>query len=194
MMIAHHDDNERRGGSGEMGDHDPRTAIDASNPGLIASPLDFLFAEHLRQRQFAKILTLIADGVINRKTITSAIAFVKGDLALHILDEEICFFPTLQSMCEPEDKIDAILGLLAAEHREDEAASEAVVKILQQIAGGGRADEAGRLVLRDFADHLRHHIALENGVLLPIARARMNDDALRFVAQSMAMRRGGARK
>ncbi len=190
MSIAHHDGHERRDGAGAIGDDDPRAAIDPVEPALLATPLDFFFAEHLRQRQLAKILTLIADGLINRRTIATVIAFIRTDLAQHILDEEISFFPFLRPLCHPEDNIDAILNLLAEEHRADESESEAMIAILDDMAKGGEAGDAARGKLRDFADRLRHHLALENGVLLPLARARMTGDALRLVAQSMAARRG----
>jgi hemerythrin-like domain-containing protein len=194
MSIAHHDGHDRRdGGAGAIGDDDPRAAIDPAAPALVAAPLDFFFAEHLRQRQLAKILTLIADGLINRRTIATVIAFIRTDLAQHILDEEISFFPFLRPLCHPEDNIDAILNLLAEEHRADESESETMIAILENMAKGGEPGDAARAGVRDFADRLRHHLALENGVLLPLARARMTSDALRLVAQSMAARRGGAR-
>ena len=193
MSVADHGDEEKNGGPDRMEDGDPRAAIDVSDPSLIATPLDFLLSEHLRQRQFAKILTLIADGVINRRTIGDVINFIKHDLAQHILDEEISLFPILRPLCGTEDKIEAILGVLADEHREDEDASDAILNILQNIEKGEPSTPEDRAALRNFADHLRHHIALENGVLLPIARARMTADALRIVAQSMAARRGRTR-
>ena len=193
MSIAHHDEHEPRDGSGAIGDEDPRAAIDPAETSLIAAPLDFLYAEHLRQRQLAKILTLIADGLINRRTISAVIAFIKTDLAQHILDEEISFFPFLRPLCHSEDNVDAILNLLAEEHRADESESETMIATLEIMAKGGEPGDAARASVRDFADRLRHHLALENGVLLPLARARMTRDALRLVAQSMAARRSGVR-
>lgn len=192
MSVADHGGEDINGGAGRMDDSDPRAAIDSLDTSLIAAPLDFLLAEHLRQRQFAKILTLIADGVINRRTVSDVIWFIENDLAQHILDEEISLFPILRPLCEPDDKIDAILDVLADEHREDESASDVILKILRRIEEGEASTPADRAALRNFADHLRHHIALENGVLLPIARTRMTADALRIVAQSLAARRGRA--
>ncbi len=188
-MIAHHDDLGRSGDFDEIDGRGSKAAIDPPDLKLISSPLDFLFAEHLRQRQFAKILALAADDVINRKTIRSVIAFIRADLAQHIRDEEIAFFPSLRRLCGPDDNIDAILDVLAEEHREDETASEAVLSTLQKLEKGEKASEAESAALRDFADHLRRHIALENGVLLPIARARMTAEALSLVAQSLASAR-----
>ncbi len=191
MSIVDHDDQKDKVGVNGAGNDDPRAAIGAALSGYTASPLDFLFGEHLRQRQLAKVLMLIADGVINRKTIASAISFIEKDLALHIMDEELSLFPVLRSVCEADDKIDEILDILAKEHREDESGSDEIVAILKVMVAGGPATPHGAERLRDFADRLRHHLALENGVLLPIARTRLTGDALRSVADSIAARRQG---
>ncbi|MEK7266433.1 MAG: hemerythrin domain-containing protein [Pseudomonadota bacterium] len=192
-MISQGDDRNKTVGPGGGDPHDPRAAIDAPSSDCTTSPLDFLFDEHLRQRQFAKVLSLIADGVINRKTIASAILFIETDLALHIGDEERSLFPALRSVCEEEDKIEELLEILAKEHREDEAGSEVITAILKKMAAGGAQSEEDSTQLRDFSDRLRHHLALENGVLLPIARMRMNTTALRTVGESMTARRKGGK-
>lgn len=194
MSIADHAGEEGR----EKRDPDDAPSAHAeigrASTDLIGSPIDFLYAEHLRQRQAAKIMTLIADGVINRRTIHAMIEFIENDFALHILDEEISFFPVLRRRCLPDDRIDELLSLLAAEHRDDERISEEIVAILRKLASGDSAGEEDQSTLRRFADHLRHHLALENGVLIPIARARLNDEMLSMIAQSMiARRRGGGR-
>ncbi|WP_293683206.1 hemerythrin domain-containing protein, partial [uncultured Phenylobacterium sp.] len=79
--------------------------------------------------------------------------------------------------------------ILAKEHREDETGSEVLIEILQRMTAGAAPSEDERALLRDFSDRLRHHLALENGVLLPIARTRMNAEALRAVGESMAAHR-----
>lgn len=168
--------------------------IEQASTDLIGSPIDFLYAEHLRQRQAAKIITLIADGVINRRTIHTMIEFITNDLALHVLDEEISFFPILRRRCLPDDRIDELLSVLAADHRDDERMSEEVVAILRKLASGDSAGDEDQSTLRRFADHLRHHLALENGVLIPIARARLNDEMLGVIAQSMIARRRRGRR
>ncbi len=193
MTAAHHDNHERGAGLDNYKAEDPRAAIDAPSVELLSAPLDFLLAEHLRQRQFAKLLTLIADGVINRRAIAGTASFMENDLAQHILDEEVSFFPLLKPLCVADDNIDALLDLLAAEHREDEETSETVLSVLRAMAAGEEPGELDRAALRDFAEHLRHHLALENGVLLPLARARMTPGALRLLAELFATRRRGAR-
>ncbi|NWG92311.1 MAG: hemerythrin domain-containing protein [Parvularculaceae bacterium] len=140
MTIAHGDGRDRGAESDSADRSDPRTAIEPQAAALVNSPLDFLLAEHLRQRQAAKILLLIADGLINRRTIAAVIRFIEDDLAQHILDEEACFFPILRGRCEKDDNIDALLNVLADEHREDEQQSGEALRILRVLAVGGDAD------------------------------------------------------
>jgi len=192
MAAPRHDAPESRGGSGKAAPSEQRISIDPSPSNMASDPLDYLMAEHLRQRQFANLLNFIAEGVINRRTIADAIRFVENDLSEHILDEETSFFPILRPLCVEADKIDDLLGLLAEEHREDEGESEGILTILRAAGAGSAPTEAERERLRLFADHLKRHLALENGVLLPLARARMTPEALQILSQSMLRRRGRA--
>lgn len=183
MAAPHHDAPEGRGGSGRAGPSEKRISIDPPPSNMASDPLDFLMAEHLRQRQFANLLNFIAEGVINRRTIAESIKFVENDLAEHILDEEISFFPILRPLCVEADKIEDLLGLLAQEHREDEGESEDILAILRSAGAGSSPSDEDRERLRLFADRLKRHLALENGVLLPMARARMTPDALDILSQ-----------
>lgn len=193
MMIAQQERGDGRPDAASLDVDHRGSVIDASCANLLSSPLEFLYAEHLRQRQFARLLTLIADGVINRKTIKEAIAFIEADLAHHILDEELSLFPLLRRACPADDRIDELLALLSEDHRQDEGGSEAVLIVLRRMAGGESAQARDEAVLRDFADHLRRHLALENGVLLPLAESRMTPDLLRILSQSMTARRNKTR-
>lgn len=194
MAISHEDEKRERSDEAGGTAREQPGAIDAPPTELLAAPLEFLFAEHLRQRQLANLLELIADGVINRRTIGQVIKFVEVDLAQHILDEEVSFFPLLRPLCAAEDRVDNLLRLLADEHREDENATEDAVRILGGLAKGAAVSESEAEFLRSFASRLKRHLALENGVLLPLARARMTAEALRLLSLSMAERRGGANR
>ena len=92
-------------------------AIEPMPAGLIDSPLDFIFAEHHRQREAASILTLLADGEFDLKGVKSLLAFLETDFALHIGDEELALFPMLREHCLPEDNVERILARLVDEHR-----------------------------------------------------------------------------
>ncbi|MEQ1930214.1 MAG: hemerythrin domain-containing protein [Parvularculaceae bacterium] len=194
MTIAHHDEDQQRSEPDADIDVGSRTAIGPPALNLLDAPLDFLLAEHARQRQAATILSQIADGAVSRQTVSSLVEFIENDLAQHVFDNEVAFFPIVRTNCSPDDNIEALLSLLADEHREDEQVSDEIVVILRGLLQGLNMSDGDRKTLRDFAVHLRHQIALEDGVLLPIARARLNADSLRVISQSMMERRSRRRR
>ncbi|MFP3942288.1 MAG: hemerythrin domain-containing protein [Alphaproteobacteria bacterium] len=157
--------------------------------GLEHSPLDFLFADHHRQRQAVQILLNIADGAYNEAGLRNLVKFLEHDFALHIQDEECDFVPLLRRLCPPEDGIDALAERLAGEHADDKSSVKKVVKSLQNRLAGGKLSGTERETIRAFAAHLRRHLAIENGVLLPIARVRMDPDALAELARAIRSRR-----
>ncbi|MEZ5895426.1 MAG: hemerythrin domain-containing protein [Parvularculaceae bacterium] len=156
---------------------------------LIDSPLDFIFAEHYRQRQAASILMLLADGHFDIDGVGALITFLDEDFALHIGDEELALFPMLRQHCFPEDNVDRILARLVDEHREDEESVETVTDILRQSVSSQSIHANGGRMLRKFAEHIRQHLALENGVLLPIARVRLAEQELGVLADLLKSRR-----
>ena len=157
--------------------------------GLIDSPLDFIFAEHHRQREAALILSMLADGEFNAHGVESLVDFLERDFALHVADEELVLFPMLKACCEPEDDVERIINRLVGEHKEDEASCERAVSILRRRLSGFEMTIEDKRQLRKFSDHIRQHLALENGVLLPIARVRLQDDVLQAVSDSLKERR-----
>jgi hemerythrin-like domain-containing protein len=193
MMVAHQDDPEPRCEVTSLDDDDPRVVIDRVRDDLVSSPLDFIYAEHLRQRQFAKLVHLVADGVINRRTIVGAIKFLDVDFRCHVQDEEKAFFPLLRPLCDEDDNVDGLLTLLTEEHREDAQISRKITKILRRLSEGGEPSKRDSDELRNFADRLKQHLALENGVLLPLARMRMTPEALALLSHSIASHRQGLR-
>ena len=164
--------------------------IEPMPEGLIESPLDFIFAEHHRQREAAAILSMIADGEFNRAGVERLIHFLTSDFALHVGDEETVLFPALKVYCRPDDDVERVIARLAQEHRQDEAGCDRAIKILQKRLCGQLLVPDDAAQLKSFAEHIRQHLALENGVLLPIARVRFSREALASISQSMKRRRG----
>ena len=163
--------------------------IEPMPPELIDTPLDFIFAEHLRQREAATILLAIADGDFSADGVGELVKFLKTDFALHIGDEEIVLFPILRQRCLPEDNIDAVIDRLQEEHREDEDIVEEVIETLEARLRGGVLGVNGIRRLRVFAEHIRQHLALENGVLLPIARVRLDEEDMALLTKQLKIRR-----
>jgi len=163
--------------------------IERSPPGLIESPIEFLFAEHHRQRQAANILHLVADGETKKSGVRKLIEFLKTDFAIHVADEELSFFPLLRLHCLPEDNIDSLIAQLAEEHKKDEETVASVISILENLLAGQALNDAFRQVVRAFAEHIRQHLAIENAALLPIAHVRLDNEALSVLSAMMKERR-----
>ncbi len=157
--------------------------------GLIENPIDFLFAEHHRQRQAADILQQIAGGDFDEIGVRKMINFLEADFAIHVADEEIEFFPLLEQHCLPEDKIHDLIARLTEDHKKDETAVMGVIIFLQELSAGATLKPKARAAIGSFAEHVLQHLAIENAVLLPIARARLDSEALSVLSSMMKERR-----
>src|SRR5690606_3657521 len=127
------------------------------------------------------------------RRVTRLVEFLRNDLPLHIIDEEQDLFPLLRRRVLPEDEVETVLGRLSAEHRADAAQGREVRALLEdalerQAAPG--MDPAARKALRGFASQELQHLALENAVVLPIARLRLTAKDLAGLGRRLAARRG----
>jgi hemerythrin-like domain-containing protein len=163
--------------------------------GAFRHPLEFIFAEHDRQRIACAALERLADDLDAADARDNA-AFVLGylevDLPLHIADEEEDLFPLLRARCLADDRIEAMLVLLRDEHQEDDSHCEALLEPLREIAGGARPADAIAFVAhaRAFASFQRRHLGWENGTILPLAERRLDDADQAALGAKMAARRG----
>ena len=172
------------------------STIESSPPGLLKDPLDFLFAEHFRHRQMCRILVYLAhtpefDGAL----IAATDDFIRYDLALHVIDEEEDLFPLLRRRCEADDAIEDVLGQLSADHALDQAYARAVRDIFSlalQRQEPPSAVPGGPEALRRLAEQEKSHMALENAVVMPLARRRLQPADLAALAIRLAARRGVA--
>ncbi|MDP1631234.1 MAG: hemerythrin domain-containing protein [Caulobacter sp.] len=161
---------------------------------LLAEPLEWFFAEHYRHRQACRLMEHAAGThVFDAELLVQLLDFVRNELAVHVIDEEEDLFPLLRRNALPEDDIERVLGLLSAEHRLDlnQAASlaEHLESCLNQKAAPGLVPTC-RDTLRAFASQELRHLALENAVVLPIARLRLSPADIRGLSQRLAARRG----
>jgi len=168
--------------------------IEPIQPQLLRSPIDFLFAEHYRQRVVLNHLERIAaDPTMPDWTrVAKAILdYLRRDLPYHVQDEERDLFPLMRKRCTAEDRIDAVFRILSAEHVGDDELADLLIDTLKQQRGPGKKEatvELGR-VAHAFAETQRRHLVWENTLVLPLARQRLTDaDLLRF-GRKMAARR-----
>lgn len=76
------------------------------SPSLLASPLDFLREDHLRERQFyAEIDGLAAADALDPRLATAVLRFLNEELNVHLRDEAEDLFPLQARRCTPEDAI-----------------------------------------------------------------------------------------
>ncbi len=156
---------------------------------MLDTPLDFIFADHGRQRQASALLMRIADGEHDREGVEELVAFLEIDFMPHFDDEELGLFPLLRQHCPPEDNIDALIERLLAEHSHDKEVFEKVVDLLKGLLGGQALNPDGARRVRTFAEHIRQHLAFENSVLLPIARVRLGVEPQKALTKTLKERR-----
>jgi hemerythrin-like domain-containing protein len=158
--------------------------------------LDFILREHHRQRQiFAQLEGAAGAETFDAVLLASLIEFIRFDLTLHVIDEEEDFFPMLRRRCLPEDDIGPVLDQMQGEHAEDRRLAQRVRDVLQQALASRRPVkeiEGGAETLREFAEHEKRHLVMENAVLAPFARKRLTHQDLDYLAERFAARRGTA--
>lgn len=163
-------------------------------PEQLLAPLDYIFADHFRQRTLCKLLDGIAtEKVTDLKVMTAVLRFMRDEFGMHVLDEEEDLFPLLRRRTEPEDRIEETLEELCQEHAADRKdASEIVdgLAALEEHAGRRKLAGALRKLIHRFAANERRHLTVENAIVLPLARARLTVDDLRNLGRRMAARRG----
>jgi len=152
-------------------------------PRNIDDPLDILAHEHVRQEWLCDLLETIADGLPG--TLECALAglvteALRNDLPLHHKDEEEGLFPLLCRRAAPEDNIDAVIRQLCREHLADDTYCDDLIDVLQALADGQapKNPEMAGYMIRGFFESYRRHIAFENVVVLPLARARLTAEDL----------------
>jgi len=162
-----------------------------TDPALLAAPLVFIREEHLRERQICAVMDgLAASASLDLKAARTVLHFL-GELCLHIRDMVEDLFPLLLCRCTTEDAIDCTITRIRIDH-------DAVNRLLPRLrAALARCLDAGAdlslgeaTMLMRFAGHVRHQLAAENAILLPIARVRLTQSDLQMLSQHMRIRRG----
>lgn len=167
-------------------------ALEDIPDALLDDPLAYLFADHFRYRAVcARLRQFAQSGEATVAEAREAAKFLGGEFELHHADEDEDLFPALLRRALPEDELAPILARLSADHR---LAVEYRRRILAALA---RPDDAGRVrfgsrlrrALAEFVSNEMNHLAIENGIVLAIARIRLTKSDLAAMSQSMRARR-----
>jgi hemerythrin-like domain-containing protein len=167
-------------------------APESASLRALGNPLDFILADHLREREVCAVLDRIATADLpDADAAVAARGFLAEALPLHLADEERDLFPLLHQRCEPDDEIDRAIRKLTDDHRHAARDTPDIIATLDAIAVSGVAPSAAaRAALIEYAGHARRHLVLENAIVLPFARLRLTEDDLDRLARGMVQRRG----
>ena len=122
------------------------------------------------------------------------IAYLRDDLHLHYRDEDEDLFPVLKRRAHANDNLEDLLVRLSEDHRQATSKTEAIIQILvtPTITESRVFERADRDRMAAYAESEQRHLAIENGIVLVIARMRLTHADLKSISQSMKVRRGMA--
>jgi hemerythrin-like domain-containing protein len=163
-----------------------------TDAALLSSPLEFLCQDHLRERQVCSLLDSLATSLtFDPSSARNVLQFVNEELSAHLQDDAEDLFPLLSRRCTAEDGIGRAIARICTDLEE---ASRLLPRLRAALArcldSGSELSVEDRQVLTRFAGHVRRHLAAENAILLPIARARLTRRDLEMLSSRMRSRRG----
>lgn len=175
------------------GEANARCQLDPLPFKLLDEPLDYLFADHFRERCLTQALRKFAAvGSAPRVEADHVIAYLLHEQPLHHADEEEDLFPLLRRRARPDDELGPILAQLAEDHRRLAPMVDEIVAVLgaQPAKDLVRLRRHMRELLKAYAANEAHHVAIENGIVLVMARKRLNAADLQTMSHAMKARRG----
>lgn len=160
---------------------------------LLDEPLDYIFADHFRQRSIiAALRRFVAAGKATRVEADMVVAYLERDLPLHHEDEDEDLFPAVRRRALPEDDLGGVLARLREDHRQTQPMVEMIAASLSASPARDtiRIDSSTREVMLAYAAGEHRHLAIENGIVLAIARIRLTRNDLKTISRAMKARRG----
>lgn len=160
---------------------------------LLDDPLEYLAADHTRQRVLTSALRRFGEArCAPHGEAVAVAAYLARDLGLHHLDEEEDLFPALRKRQLPGDELDPVLDRLHEDHMR---ATPHLSRIVEALTEPAAADPValGRTACKamlTYAEHERRHLAIENAVVLPMARLRLTPKDVATMSRRMKLRRG----
>lgn len=158
-------------------------------------PIAVIEEDHALQLELYDVLEHLAASLpetIDQNLAALAITILRNGLAQHMNLEEEVLFPLIRIRIAGTPHLLAMLRQLEDEHDADETSASEIADALSGMARGERPQQPVILsyMLRGFCQSQRRHIALENEVVLPLARQVLTAaDLAEFQARIMASSR-----
>jgi hemerythrin-like domain-containing protein len=160
---------------------------------LLKTPLEYILADHFRQRCLCAGLRRIAERRgSGRGAAVAIISYLTTELPRHHQDEDQDLYPALRRRVRPEDELGGILERLEDDHRQAEAQAGAIVDALSAPPGIDPVviDQSAAQLMLSYAVTEHRHLAIENGIVLVIARKRLKSQDIKALSEAMKSRRG----
>jgi len=173
---------------------DRKTDASTDEARLFSDPLGWWYAEHERQRELFSRFELLAlapdfDAALTERLLV----FLREDFPNHIQEEEREWFPRLRMRARPDDDFANILTTVTKDHKEELIEMAKLFDPLQALCTAksplSQEQELSRAI-SDLAKRERQHLAIENAIILPIARLRLTPEDRLAVSHAIALRRG----
>lgn len=154
----------------------------------LATPLEFIFADNFRCRVLCNLLSAIGSGrEVGADIVSTCQGFLLRDFLVHLADEKQALFPLLIERTSSDDGAHAVV-------RQERPGFAAINRLAGALERLPRGSSDLSPLLNGFISEERRHIAVENVVLLPLARKRLRPSDLTWLTAVMRDHRGRIRR
>lgn len=160
---------------------------------LLLTPLDYIHASHLRERVLCRLCDRLAETAgLDRGLATVVVGYLETELVAHFADDQHDLFPLLARRAKSEDEIGPVLETLKSRHVESSRRAGRIAAALRRLLEASEPEvPAGlRSALATLARNARRDLAVENAIVLPLARLRLSAGDKAELGARMASRRG----
>jgi hemerythrin-like domain-containing protein len=173
---------------------DKMSAIESIPDNLIREPVEYLFADHVRQRTLCELLRTLSERgeAGDDSAFADLLEYLEVDHPNHMADEEEDLFPRLRRRLNTNSEFARLLDELEAEHRRNVSRARELASDLRCLPenGGRRISEELRASIQTFVSDLMKHLTLEDERVIPVARSILTDADSEHIGRAMACRRG----
>ena len=162
---------------------------------LLRDPLEFLVADHVRQRKICAALDALVHGTNTTESdsiVAAIVTYLSYDLPLHVADKELDLFPALLRANGLDDNTRKLIDDLKSDHAHALSVARNVIALLRErlppVAG---SDPTGRFaeLATALTGCLLDRLSIEERTLFPLARTRLSTADLERIGRAMAARR-----
>lgn len=162
-------------------------------PAPGEEPLEYLRGDTYRQRQIGAILERFLNGEATTEDILTACEFLAVELPLHLMDVSDDLAAMLAERCRPSDNIGSLLEELSVAQKEVKQQSlkmhHALLRHIERHLAR-RPTKSTLASAKSLLIALRRLSALESGIVFPLARVRLDEEALAELDRRIRLRRG----